>query len=343
MIIAFQILLFLILYYLFFQINFTRFFLDQDFGKPQSFHSTAIPRIGGTIIFLNFFLFFFFNKNQIYDYNYIILFLTANFFLGLIDDVKLIKNPLHKFLLFFLINIFLIIFFSLKVNFFNNEILDTLNEYKVISFFITFFCLFFVINGSNLIDGFNGLLAIHAIIITLILIFVTYSFGITVYSEILLIFLISIFSFLFFNIPKAKIFLGDSGSYFIGCFLSLSIIFIFNKIENVSPFFFAIIIFYIFFEIFFSVFRKLYEKKNPFFPDRNHLHMLVYKFLKKRKVKGNKNFLTSLLINSVYLFLVAPSFFFLDNNFFCEIYFFLLILTYFIIYIKLKKKLNRYE
>lgn len=336
MIILFQILLFFFLYLIFKKTNLILFFLDQDFKKPQSFHDIAIPRIGGVIILITFFFGFYFNNIQNLNYDYLILFIIFNFALGLVDDIKLIKNPLRRFFLFLFINIFLVIYFSIKINFFNNLILDNLNEYKVISYFITFFCIFFVVNGCNLIDGFNGLLAIHATIITLILIFLSYHYSIHEYEKILVIFLISLIAFLFFNVPKAKIFLGDSGSYLIGCFLSLSVISLFNKIQNISPFFFAILIFYIFFEIFFSVFRKLYEKKNPFFPDRSHLHMLVFKLLEKRKVSGNKNFLTSILINFVYLALITPSFFFLENNFLCEIYFFLLITLYLIFYIKLQ-------
>lgn len=336
MIILFQILLFFFLYLIFKKTNFNLFFLDQDFKKPQSFHDIAIPRIGGVIMLITFFFGFYFNNIQNLNYDYLILFIIFNFALGLVDDIKLIKNPLHRFFLFLFINIFLVVYFSIKIKFFNNLILDNLNEYKVISYFITFFCIFFVVNGCNLIDGFNGLLAIHATIITLILIFLSYHYNIHEYEKILVIFLISLIAFLFFNVPKAKIFLGDSGSYLIGCFLSLSVISLFNKIQNISPFFFAILIFYIFFEIFFSVFRKLYEKKNPFFPDRSHLHMLVFKLLEKRKVSGNKNFLTSILINFVYLAFITPSFFFLENNFFCEIYFFLLITLYLIFYIKIK-------
>ena len=59
-------------------------------------------------------------------------------------------------------------------------------------------------------------------------------------------------NFLVFNFPKAKIFLGDSGSYFLGAFIAISAIK--TSIENpeISPFYFCILLFYLFFEVFFQ-------------------------------------------------------------------------------------------
>ena len=43
-------------------------YLDKDFSKPQSFHKTPTPRIGGVliIIFSLFYLFFFQEKNNFF-------------------------------------------------------------------------------------------------------------------------------------------------------------------------------------------------------------------------------------------------------------------------------------
>ena len=152
----------------------------------------------------------------------------------------------------------------------------------------------------------------------------------------------SVCIFLFYNIPKAKIFLGDGGSFLIGCFLSIIIITIYNLSENISPFFFAILIYYLFFEIFFSVFRKIAQKKNPFYPDRKHLHMLLYQYLKLSNTNfNNYNFLTSFIINFFYLITVMPTFLFLNNNLICQIYFFILILIYLYIYFYLTNYIKK--
>ena len=80
---------------------------------------------------------------------------------------------------------------------------------------------------------------------------------------------------------------------FLGTNLSLIIIEINQLKLNISPFFFACLLFYVFFEVFFSFFRKtLIEKTSPLKPDRQHLHMLVFKFInqKTESYKGKINF-----------------------------------------------------
>ena len=76
-------------------------------------------------------------------------------------------------------------------------------------------CFLFIINGANLIDGFNGLLVINLIIINSILLFINLKNNQLEFSFFLTAQIIILISFLLFNFPKAKMFLGDSGSYFL--------------------------------------------------------------------------------------------------------------------------------
>ena len=52
--------------------------------------------------------------------------------------------------------------------------LNRLLEIDIFSLFFICLCFLFIINGSNLIDGYNGLLGIHSLIILLNLFFVNY-------------------------------------------------------------------------------------------------------------------------------------------------------------------------
>jgi len=89
---------------------------------------------------------------------------------------------------------------------------------------------------------------------------------------------------------------------------------------------------YIFFETFFSFFRKIfYEKKNPLYPDKKHLHMLVFaKF--KTHVK------TTLVINFFYLVTILLALFFFKNSGFLKILFIVQIVLYITFYLILVKK-----
>ena len=149
--------------------------------------------------------------------------------------------------------------------------------------------------------------------------------------------IIILLSFLLFNFPKAKMFLGDSGSYLFGSMIALNIIISNNFNSNISAFFYCILLFYIFFEVFFSFFRKLLQKKSPFLPDQNHFHMLMYKYLQKKSTSLNNNSLTSLFLNTGYLILILPGIYFMDNPLFNRYWFFILLVIYTLLYLRLYK------
>ena len=136
--------------------------------------------------------------------------------------------------------------------------------------------------------------------------------------------------FLNFNFPKAKVFLGDGGSYFLGTLVSVSVIETSIANPTISPFYFCILLFYLFFEVFFSFFRKLIkEKKSPIYPDEKHLHMLLYKLLlEKNNNKLKSNYHVAIIINIIYLILLMPAILMMDDGFFCKYYSILLFVIY---------------
>ena len=317
---------------------------DNDFIKPQSFHSSSIPRFGGlVIILLSFFYLFFFQKLNTFSYS-IILLGSLYSALGFCSDIKINIKPEIRLLFMFLVGFFIVHLLEIKVTYVQFEFLDNLiKSNKIFSSLFVCLCLIFLVNGSNFIDGFNGLLIGQYLIILIILFSMVYKVSNIDYL-VNFIFL-SIFlglSFFIFNFPLAKIFLGDSGSYFIGTILSLVIIEI-NKLNlNISPFFFACLLFYIFFEVIFSFFRKILIKKaSPLNPDRQHLHMLFFKFINQRTGNLKKsNYLTGLFINILYFLIISPAILFYNNAFFCKIYFISLIFFYLIAYFLLSKKIK---
>ena len=137
-----------------------------------------------------------------------------------------------------------------------------------------------------------------------------------------------------FNFPKAQIFLGDGGAYLIGILIAISVIKTSILNPSISPFFFCILLFYLFFEVFFSFFRKLFVvKQSPLLPDNQHLHMSLYKLLlKKYKTKLKSNYTVSIYINLIYSLLIIPAIIFMNNGLFCRYYFFSLLLVYIFFY-----------
>ena len=196
-------------------------------------------------------------------------------------------------------------------------------------------CFLFVINGANLIDGFNGLLTINLIIINIILTYININnenleFSILIISQIII-----LLSFLLFNFPSAKIFLGDSGAYTMGAMTGLNTIITNNLNPEISSFFFCTLLFYLFFEVFFSFLRKLLLKKSPIYPDDKHLHMLCFYKISNTYGKDKGNYLNSIIINLFYLILISPGLYFLYDPLLSRYWFFILLLIYLIIYSRL--------
>ena len=324
-------------------ISYLRFFdilHDKNYLKPQSFHSRPIICFGGISVYSLFFIIsIFFNKSEMF-LNFLFI-ITPAFVIGLVDDLKFNLSPLIR--LFSLIFFLLIAVYLLNINISNIDLYfleKFLSKYLFLKLLFLCMCFIFVINGSNFIDGFNGLLGIHAIALITILNVINYYFN---NYELFLIgttFFSAILSFLIFNFPKAKIFLGDAGSYLIGSIIAYLAIETSNQTSNINPFFFAVILFYLFFEVFFSFFRKiLINKTSPLKPDQYHLHMIIFRNIhEKIKNKDKSNYLTSLIINGVFLLLMIPLIFLFHHSFFCKLYFLILIILYLLLYIFLNKK-----
>ena len=310
--------------------------LDNDFSKPQAFHLSAISRSGGIagIISLNIFFIIHYLIYSKILHEYIFL-SNLMFLVGFLDDIKIKISPFKRLIIMIFFLLILINFVPIKI--FNIDIpfLIIFLQNNIFSSIFVLLCFLFIINGANLIDGFNGLLVINLIIINTILAYINITSGNNEFSFFIIAQLIILLSFLLFNFPKAKIFLGDSGSYFMGSAVALNSITTNNLNPNYSSFFFCILLFYLFFEVFFSFLRKIIQKKSPVHPDGMHLHMLVYKKISTIFGKERGNYMNSIFINFIYLLVVLPALFFAKNAVVSRYWFFSLIIFYLLIYLRL--------
>jgi len=326
------------LLYVFNKNKFT-FLLDNNFIKPQAFHEHPTHKLGGIAVFFPIFLtclYLYYFKNDIHFE--FISFCTLFFALGFVDDLKIDIRPKFRLIIMILLLIFLITENQFYIEKTGLESLNYLLQIDIFSLFFICLCFLFIINGSNLIDGFNGLLGIHSFIIFIILSLINLISETNNLNFILFCMSVVILMFIKFNFPRAQMFLGDSGAYLIGSLIAVSVVSTSILNPTISPFFFCILLFYLFFEVFFSFFRKiLIARQNPLLPDNQHLHMKIYKFLlKKNYTKLKANYTTSIYINLIYLLLIAPGIIFLENFLFCRYYFIFLLLVYIYFY----KKLN---
>ena len=310
--------------------------LDKDFLKPQAFHETPITRSGGIAVIFSLSIFFYIYYLLYAEvlYNYIFISFSV-FTIGFLDDLRININPLSRLLI--MIILLFVCIYTLPIKIINIDIpfLTPFMSSPIFSSIFVLLCFLFIINGANLIDGFNGLLTINLIIINIILAYININNGNLEFSILIISQIIILLSFLLFNFPSAKIFLGDSGAYTVGSLVSLNTIITNNLNPTISSFFFCTLLFYLFFEVFFSFLRKLLQKKSPIYPDDKHLHMLSFYKISSSfgKIKGN--YLNSIIINFFYLILITPGLYFSQDPQLSRYWFFILLLIYLIIYSRL--------
>ena len=125
----------------------------------------------------------------------------------------------------------------------------------------TVFCILILVNGSNFLDGLNTLVIGYYFLVCSFLILLTNNFDleINININLLLIFLLITYFFNFFE----KIYLGDSGSYLIGFYISYFVIDFILINTVVSPYLICFLLWYPAFENLFSILRRiLATKKN---------------------------------------------------------------------------------
>ena len=278
-------------------------FLRSNYQKThihQKYSSDFLGNpVGGYVIFFFILLFKFY-------LNYLeLFFLFIIFFLGILSDIKIFNSPIKR--LFFQIFIILIGVYFSEIGIVSTRIdfLDHLLMNKIINIFFTSFCVLIVINGSNFIDGLNGLVTgYYLIIITLLL---NYDLNLDLYpqSNLIINFVIVLVILLLVNFFN-KVFLGDNGSYLIGFLFSIYLIRLHQLNSSISPYFIILLLWYPCFENLFSIIRKKISKVLATSPDNSHLHQLFFQFILKKYKINNKliaNNITSLIINTYHFFI----------------------------------------
>ena len=281
-------------------------FLKSSTGfDHQLFVNKSVPLTGGIMLFLPI-IYSFFDDQLI-----LIIFYVFLFILGLLSDLNVLSSSKKRFFLQFIIILIFIVITKLEVLPTRISLIDTYFQNSLISYFFTIFCFLVLINGSNFIDGLNGLL------ITYILIIFFYLFKLNLVEFIDLnntefLSLMFLMSFVLLLNLSNHLFLGDSGAYSLSFILGFILIKIYNLNLEISPYFIILLLWYPCFENLFSIIRKSSFKLNPLNPDHNHLHQYLFIYLKKKFELNDllANNFSSILIN-LFNFLM---FFIASNN-----------------------------
>jgi len=267
----------------------------------RKIHKKVTPILGGTIIvlsilILNIFLILKKDLGEIYfkDRLYLLSFFFPCYIfyiIGLIDD-KFSINPYLKFILSTLTIV-------IVINLDNSLVINDLKIFKnysislgKFSLFFSILCFLLFINALNLFDGINLQVGLYSIFIIIFLI-TKNDFG-----HISSIIIISLIFFLILNFNN-KSFLGDGGTLLLAFIIAYLTIKTYNYKQTIDCGKIFILMFFPGIDMFRLFIVRLISKKNPFYPDKNHIHhILSTKFgFKKATFMIQGSILLSLLLN----------------------------------------------
>ena len=264
--------------------------------KIRKFHKKKTPLLGGVMFFLSFVLinlYLLFFQNLIQSSLIIFASSTICLILGLIDDIKKISYKIKFLGLIIIFYLTISLDPTLQINKIYSSIFNKIFYLDFLKIPFTILCLLLLTNALNLIDGMDGLCIL---ISTILLVWLMSTFQNT---EPLYIVLIASLIYIFYLNLKKNIFLGDSGSLFLGCMIGLNIILNYNleiskiyyPVENI---FIALMLPGLDMLRVFII--RIYNKKNPFSPDRIHLHHLLL----------NKNFRPIKILTIFFILILLP-------------------------------------
>lgn len=140
----------------------------------------------------------------------------------------------------------------------------------------TYISIIGITNAINLLDGLNGLAGGVSLLGFLFMGIAALLAGNVMIAVICFAFVGALGAFLLFNFPDAKIFMGDTGSLFLGFSLAIiAVLLTQGAASSVNTMFPALVLLIPIFDTLRVLVLRLLDGKNPFKADSLHLHYLV--------------------------------------------------------------------
>jgi len=274
-----------------------------DIPNERKVHKVPMPRMGGLAIFGAFLLgYMLFARTSIQ----MLSILIGGFvivLMGIIDDIKPLRAR-TKFITQLIASCIVVFYGNISLN--NIDIFGlTINFPMPLNYIITIIFIVGITNAINLIDGLDGLASgvssIYFLTIAIIAFMLNKMQGLD--TTLSLIMLGSTLGFLVHNFNPAKIFLGDTGSLFLGFTISVIALLGFKGATLTSLIIPILILAIPILDTVLAIFRRLLKGENIGAPDKEHFHhqLLNMKF----GVKG-----TVLIIYGINILFASVSVFY---------------------------------
>lgn len=248
-----------------------------DAPNHRKVHTRIMPRMGGLAIYAGYLVSFFLFVPLTKEMLGIFIAGTLVMFVGMLDD-KVQLSARWKLIGQLIGAAMLAIPFGLKIGEVNLPFGGSIDFSEGwlawLAVPLTIFWIVGVTNAINLIDGLDGLSAGVSAIATatmtvMALIMDQRVMGVAEYGFVLL---GAILGFLMFNFHPAKIFMGDTGSLFLGFNLAALSVMGFKEALFVSFIIPIVVLGVPLWDTFFAIVRRIVNKKPISSPDKGHLH-----------------------------------------------------------------------
>ena len=250
----------------------------MDAPNARKVHKKPVPRIGGLAIYAGFISAIIFvaikfglDGEQLQEIVGLILSGSLIIALGLIDDYKNLPARVKLLGQIFAATI-LVLFFGVRIDF----VTDPFGGYFYLEWFAipaTIFWLVGLTNTVNLIDGLDGLAAGVASIASITIMFVALDQNLTLVAVLTAALAGAAVGFLKYNFNPAEIFMGDTGSMFLG--FMLAGVSVTGSVKSVATIALIVPIFALGLPILdttFAIVRRFRGGVPIFKPDKGHLH-----------------------------------------------------------------------
>ena len=256
---------------------------DHELGGPQKFHRRPVPRVGGVgvmIAMLSGALLAQFMDSPLSASIWLFLACALPAFgAGLAEDLTKKVSPAKR--LWATAASAALGAWCLDAVIRRTDIpgVDLLVSMPIGAIALTLLVVSGVANAVNIIDGFNGLAAMCALIMLLALAYVGLQLNDRLVVTVALIAAGATLGFFVWNFPAGLIFLGDGGAYLLGFVIAELGVLTIARHPTVSPLFPLLLCAYPIFETVFTMYRRKLKGGSPSHPDGIHLHTLIHRRL----------------------------------------------------------------
>jgi UDP-N-acetylmuramyl pentapeptide phosphotransferase/UDP-N-acetylglucosamine-1-phosphate transferase len=197
-------------------------------------------------------------------------------------------------------------------------------------------------HAFNIIDGYNGLAGLVAMICSFAIAYVALLLGDRQLAAMVIVLAGGTAGFLLWNYPRGLIFAGDGGAYLWGVVIAVACVQLVQRYPQVSPWFPVLLLIYPVWETLFSIYRKAVRGQSPGVADALHFHQLIYRRIVREVFHDDearrmlmRNNRTSPYLWSFTLLTVVPAVLFWHNTAVLIAFTLLFIATYVWVYVSI--------